>query len=161
MRCLDGITDLMGMSLDKLWVLVMDREAWCASVHGVTRVGHDWVTELMNECYLYLICIHLYITAFSYCPCCSLGKNTEVSCHFLLKNCLVGKDPDAGKNWRQKEKGVQRIRWLDSITDSVDMNFNKHQDIAKDKEAWHAIVHGIAKCQTQLSDWTTPPSSFD
>ena len=57
-----------------------------------------------------------------------------------------------GKIEGKRRRGWQRIRWLDSIIDSVDMNFNKHQDIAKDKEAWHAIVHGIAKCKTQLSD---------
>ena len=47
------------------------------------------------------------------------------------------------------------MRWLDNITDSMDMNFSKLQEIVKDRGAWHATVHGVAKSQTQLSDQTT------
>ena len=53
-----------------------------------------------------------------------------------------------GKTEGKKRRGPQRVRWLDSITDSVDMNLTKLQEIAKDREAWHAAVHGVTKHRT-------------
>ena len=72
------------------------------------------------------------------------------------KSQLSGKDPDAGKNWRQKEKGWQRITWLVSTTDSMDMNLSKLWEIVKDREAWHAVVHGLRRVRhDQATDCAT------
>ena len=60
----------------------------------------------------------------------------------------------------ERRMGWQRMRWLDGITDSVDMNLNQLQEIMKAWEAWYSIGHGIAKSQTRLSDWTATTTIY-
>ena len=69
-----------------------------------------------------------------------------------MKRQLTGKDPDAGKDERQKEKGWQRMRGLESITESVDVNLSRLWEIVENRGAWCTAVRGIAKSRTQLSD---------
>ena len=72
-----------------------------------------------------------------------------------VKRQLTGKDSDAGKDWRQKEKGAAEDEMVNNITDQMNMNLSKFWEMVEDRGAWRATVHSVAKSQRWFINWIT------
>ena len=169
MRWLDGITDLMDMSLSKLQELVMDREAWPAVVHGVTK---SWTVKKAErrridafELWCWRRLLRVPWTARRSNQSILRETNPGISLegmmlklklqyfgHLMRRVDSLEKTLMLGGIGGRRRRGRRSMRWLDGITDSMDVSLSELRELVMDREAWRAAIHGVAKSRTRLSD---------
>ena len=154
-----------------MWVWVNSGRWWWTGRPGMLRfmgsqrVGHDWAIELnWTELIHFIVLKSVNPKGNQFWI--FIGRtDAEAEAPILwpldAKSRVIGINSNGGEDWGREEMGWEKMGWIDSITKSMDMNLSKLWETENDKEVWCAVIYGVTKGQTQLSNWATFPPYWE